>query len=360
MTRGLRAGDSGVDLADFTGGLAKTLESPASATKPLISPWSGVRISPSPPYQIGNATDRWPLAEPEDRGFRSLTHVSAGSPGWNYLCPLGTRASGDGDQGTESPQRSSVRLTTAVQEWSPPNGLRPQSLKSTSAGFWTRSRGLGTRPGSQQWAISEQEFGSPSNPAPVGGQKAGGSWIVHPPGMLELVVLLLGAVRAGLRSRADLAAENLLLRHQLAVVARPTRKRPPLRSRDKLLWILARRLCPDWRRHLVLVPPETVVRWHRQAWRLVWRWRSRPASAGRASAAETREPDRADGAREPALGQRADPRGAAQAGDRRQQPLDPPLPRGESGPTTEPDLADLPGQSPPRGSGRPTCSPSRP
>ena len=67
------------------------------------------------------------------------------------------------------------------------------------------------------------------------GKKRDGSGIVHPPGMLELFVLLLRAVRAGLRSRADLVAENLLLRHQLAVLARPTRKLPPLRGRDKLL-----------------------------------------------------------------------------------------------------------------------------
>jgi transposase InsO family protein len=39
--------------------------------------------------------------------------------------------------------------------------------------------------------------------------------------------------------------------------------------------VLARRLRRDWRRHLVLVRPETVIRWHRQAWRLFWRWRSR-------------------------------------------------------------------------------------
>ena len=89
--------------------------------------------------------------------------------------------------------------------------------------------------------------------------------MVHPPGMLERLALLLGARRALLSSRVDLAAENLLLRHQLAALTRPGRKRPPPRTRDKLLWIVARRLCPGWRRHLVLVRPETVVRWHRDA-----------------------------------------------------------------------------------------------
>lgn len=107
--------------------------------------------------------------------------------------------------------------------------------------------------------------------------------------MLEFLVLLLGAVRAGLRARADLAAENLLLRHQLAVVARPTRKRPRLCGRDKLLWVVARRVCPGWRRHLVLVRPETVVRWHRDAWKLLWRRKSRPRLGRPRLHAEARE-----------------------------------------------------------------------
>jgi transposase InsO family protein len=71
--------------------------------------------------------------------------------------------------------------------------------------------------------------------------------------------------------------ENLLLRHQLAVLTRPTRARPQARLRtwDKLLWALARRFCAGWREHLAIVTPETVVRWHRQGWRLSWRWKSR-------------------------------------------------------------------------------------
>jgi putative transposase len=93
--------------------------------------------------------------------------------------------------------------------------------------------------------------------------------------VIECLTLLLAVLRAALRDRSDLLAENLLLRHQLAVLTRPTRRRPRLRTRDTLLWVLARRLRRDWRRHLVFVRPETVVRWHRRAWRLFWRWRWR-------------------------------------------------------------------------------------
>jgi putative transposase len=95
--------------------------------------------------------------------------------------------------------------------------------------------------------------------------------------VLELLWLLLTTVLASVRPRQDLVLENLLLRHQLAVLTRPTRIRPRarLRSWDKLVWVVARRLCADWREHLRIVTPETVVRWHRQGWRLFWRWNSR-------------------------------------------------------------------------------------
>jgi putative transposase len=94
--------------------------------------------------------------------------------------------------------------------------------------------------------------------------------------MLAYLLLVVAFVRAAIGSRAEVAAENLLLRQQLAVLLRPTRKRPRLRRCDKAFWVLARLLWRRWGHHLVVVRPETVVRWHRQGWRLFWRWRSRP------------------------------------------------------------------------------------
>jgi putative transposase len=98
--------------------------------------------------------------------------------------------------------------------------------------------------------------------------------------MLELLALAYALLRAALRERAGLVAEDVVLRHQLGVLTRPTRQRPRLRARDKLLWVLIRWLWRDWREHLVLVRPATVIGWHRQGWRLVWRWKSR-ARGGR-------------------------------------------------------------------------------
>lgn len=93
--------------------------------------------------------------------------------------------------------------------------------------------------------------------------------------MLELLLLVLHTVVFAVRSRRDLALENVVLRHQLQVALR-TNPHPRLRARDRVLWVWLRRLWPDgWRRHLRVVQPETILRWHRKGWRLYWTWKSR-------------------------------------------------------------------------------------
>ncbi len=88
---------------------------------------------------------------------------------------------------------------------------------------------------------------------------------------LRGIAALLGVL---VRSRASLAAENLALRQQLAVMTRSV-KRPKLRRRDRLFWEWLSQLWPDWKSALVIVQPETVIRWHRRGFRLYWSWKSR-------------------------------------------------------------------------------------
>ena len=76
------------------------------------------------------------------------------------------------------------------------------------------------------------------------------------------------------RSRADLILENLALRQQLLAL-HAQRPRPRLGSLDRLFWVTLRRLWSGWRKPLVVVTPETVVRWHRTGFRWYWAWRSR-------------------------------------------------------------------------------------
>jgi putative transposase len=90
---------------------------------------------------------------------------------------------------------------------------------------------------------------------------------------MSLVRALALILRGFFRSRASLALENLALRQQLAVLRRGV-KRPRLRPRDRIFWVFLKRLCEDWRSHLILVTPETVVGWHRRGFKLFWRWKS--------------------------------------------------------------------------------------
>jgi putative transposase len=64
------------------------------------------------------------------------------------------------------------------------------------------------------------------------------------------------------------------LRQQLAILQRKT-KRPKLTKADRAFWVALSRLWPDWRSALILVKPETVIRWHRKGFRCYWTWKSR-------------------------------------------------------------------------------------
>ena len=87
--------------------------------------------------------------------------------------------------------------------------------------------------------------------------------------MFDLLWLWVGAFLRLFRNRQNLLLENLALRQQLTVLKRKHRK-PRLALLDKLFWVSARRLWPDWKNSLLLVTPETVVRWHRAGFRLYW------------------------------------------------------------------------------------------
>ena len=97
--------------------------------------------------------------------------------------------------------------------------------------------------------------------------------------MFDVISVLLGALVSTLKTRQQLVFENLALRHQIQVLNRKM-KRPNLRTTDLLLWVVLSRLSAAWKSALVIVQPETVIRWHRTAFRTVRRWKSRPR-AGR-------------------------------------------------------------------------------
>jgi len=93
--------------------------------------------------------------------------------------------------------------------------------------------------------------------------------------MLTLTRSIVSRLGRGFRSRAVVELENLALRHQLHVLRRQRPGRLRLFAIDRLLWVLLYRLWPRCLEAMVLVKPATVIQWHRQGFRLFWRWRSR-------------------------------------------------------------------------------------
>ena len=87
--------------------------------------------------------------------------------------------------------------------------------------------------------------------------------------MLAALVVLLRSLALICCGHRAVAFENLALRQQLAVFRR-TVKRSQLRQRDRLFWMLLANTWRDWRTALVVVHPDTVVRWHRQWLRRRW------------------------------------------------------------------------------------------
>ena len=157
----------------------------------------------------------------------------------------------------------------------------------------------GRRPGSRSWAKMDIKEAwaaagpelarpaTPRSPRPrFWASRVASSWLcllfiyprapnlINPPvcqhhaGMISsLVPALISAFKA----RRELALENVALRQQLAVLRRSV-KRPRLSKVDREFWVLLRRIWTDWESVLVLVKPETVIRWHRCGFRRYWTW----------------------------------------------------------------------------------------
>ena len=91
----------------------------------------------------------------------------------------------------------------------------------------------------------------------------------------DLLLDFLSFVRLSLRPRSALAAENLFLRKQLALyLERQVKPRRP-KVATRLTLVLLSKLFA-WRQALTIVKPDTLIRWHRQGFRVFWRWKSKP------------------------------------------------------------------------------------
>src|SRR5205809_7007802 len=127
--------------------------------------------------------------------------------------------------------------------------------------------------------------------------------------LLRLLPLLCGAHR-------HVALENLALRHQLAVYKK-TVTRPKVRRSDRLFWVALSRVWAGWSQALVIVSPNTVLRWQRRRFCEHWTKLSARPIAGRPPvSAEIKASRHTDGCGQSVVGRPENSRGTSPVGDR--------------------------------------------
>ena len=93
--------------------------------------------------------------------------------------------------------------------------------------------------------------------------------------MVTFLIRLLLIFCARFKSRERLEAENTVLRQQVIVLSRGSRTRVRLRNIDRPIFVSLYRLFPSILDALIVVKPETVIRWHRRGFQAYWHWKSR-------------------------------------------------------------------------------------
>jgi transposase InsO family protein len=99
------------------------------------------------------------------------------------------------------------------------------------------------------------------------------SWLWRTP-ISNRLYLPAGAVFDLCRSKQDLVLENALLRQQLIVLRRQV-NRPQLKNTDRTLLVLLAARLHNWEHALLIVQPDTLLRWHKQGFRLFWKRKSK-------------------------------------------------------------------------------------
>jgi hypothetical protein len=106
--------------------------------------------------------------------------------------------------------------------------------------------------------------------------------------MVALLCFFLRLLASPFKSPSRLEAENAALRHQLTVLQRKVRGRVQFTNGDRLFFIQLYRWCPSVLKAMMIIRPDTLVRWHRAGFRRYWRWKSRSAGGRPPISAELR------------------------------------------------------------------------
>jgi putative transposase len=92
---------------------------------------------------------------------------------------------------------------------------------------------------------------------------------------LQLMQMMFALIRSLFANKAALAMENLALRQQLAIYKRK-RPRPRLTDLDRAFWTVLKDQFAAWADALIIVKPDTVMRWQKRRFRDFWRRKSKP------------------------------------------------------------------------------------
>ena len=89
-----------------------------------------------------------------------------------------------------------------------------------------------------------------------------------------MIASLLQFIRNIFKSKIQLQVENIYLRKQLEILSR-TNNRVSIKKSDRILFVLAKRFLQTWKEELVVVQPETLIKWHRERFKIFWRKKSK-------------------------------------------------------------------------------------
>ena len=92
--------------------------------------------------------------------------------------------------------------------------------------------------------------------------------------MIGLLCFVVAVLASPFKSNIRLEAENATLRHQLVVLRRKLKGRARLTNNDRWFFVQLYRWFPSILSVLMIIRPETLVRWHRAGFRRYWRWKS--------------------------------------------------------------------------------------
>jgi hypothetical protein len=88
-----------------------------------------------------------------------------------------------------------------------------------------------------------------------------------------LYYAILAILKAFFLNRSFLAAENILLCQQLIILKRSV-KRPILKRSDRIIITIITKLYRNWKKVLLIISLDTIIKWHRKRFRLYWQWKS--------------------------------------------------------------------------------------